>query len=167
MSSSKSSSESASNVTDRRIGATDQAVVIAEGSQGNFNLTSNMESVDGYVVDRTSEVAERALITSAQIARDSLSTADSISGKAFGFGEEALDLSGDTFRQSLQTIENLVVESIRNVETANESVLDISGQAINQVEASTRSDAAQSFNKFLTFATVASIGAAVVFSVRK
>ena len=175
MSKSKSSSSQASNVTDRRIGATDDAIVLAEGATGSFSVVNQITDAGALQVASENNKASNELVEAAL-------------EQAFGFGRASLDFSGEVVEESFQfsneniervldsndrtidgafdVIEDVIVSSLKNVDTANKSLKDVSDHAITKVEASTRSDAAQSFNKLMETVAVGAIAYAFVMSVR-
>lgn len=100
-SSSKSSQRQTSNVEDRRIGATDHAIIAAEGSK----VVSSDPEVVKAALEEGRRVAETAMDTVQEAQENAL-------GEAFGFGNEALTLTADalaemgiTARQALELVE--------------------------------------------------------------
>lgn len=170
MSSSKSSASTTSNITDRRIGATDEAVVVAEGGTA---VITDQGAFD--VAGRALDTANYAVAGSGQVARDLFNTASTVliqsQNRALSTVDDAIDrsydFSGEVVEDSLSTIEEVNLQAFKNVETANKSIADVSEQAIAKVEASTRSDAAQSFNKLLSTTAIIGVVVAVSLAVRK
>lgn len=162
MGKSKSSSKTASNVTDRRIGATDQAVVVAEGS--------TLVATDHGATAAATHVAERSLIENGAIARAAIDGVVKAQGRALDTVDDAItesyDFSGDIADKAFSSLENVHLQSLENVATANKGILDISEEAIYRVEQSTRSDAAQSFNKLLETTAIVAAGFLFVKAVK-
>lgn len=178
MSSSRSKSSTSSNITDRRIGATDSAIVVTEGSSAYLS--------DYGAVAAGTGLAEMALITNTAVTQDvagkaingivaaqdrALETVDRSIEEAYTFSSDVADsafrFSGEALEESLSTLEMVNLRALDNVETANKGIFDTTERAIASVEASTRSDAAQSFNKLLSTTAVIGVVVAVSFAMRK
>jgi len=170
---SKSSSSAASNVTDRRIGATDNAIVAAEGAQ--------IMVTDSGAIARATQLAETALFAQTAVAsralaanqavstksiteanqstRKALESAEKISGQSF-------DFSGNTVDKTFSFARDVNLQALKNVETANKSLLDVSNGAISKIEQSTRSDGAVAFNSLMQTGAVVAIGFVMVQAMR-
>lgn len=164
-SSSKSSSNQTTNNTDRRVGAADRAIAATEGSAVNQTIINTVDSLP-------------ALSVAAQATKESNITNRIVATQAFNFGTNALASNVKVVDSSLSSVGNVVDRSAGLIETINlrstESIRDanafahdVSKQAINSVEQSTRSDANQSFDKLINGMMIVGVVAFISLAVKK
>lgn len=194
MSSSKSSSRSASNVTDRRIGATDNAIVAAEGSTisvidpggvqlaedaliSNNILARQSLASNNQAIKEAAGVVNNAIGFAGDTVRDSLGFAGETVEESFTFGEKSVSAIEYTTDRSLDTVdealeefvnfaENTNLQAFSGVNTANKSLSDVSSHAISAAVDATRSDASIAFNNLVTYTALAGGAIAVALIIR-
>lgn len=165
MSSSKSSASTASNVTDRRIGATDSAIVATEGSQvvvtDSGAIAANAIVAQNAIIENSNlarlsaatalEQTEKAISGIAEVTNEGFDFAGMVVNNAFGFSE---DLADDSF----DLVKSLTADANKRVDTANKYAADIAESSISAVELSTRSESSEIFNKLLQTTTIVAVG---------
>lgn len=161
---SKSTSTSTTNVTDRRIGAAEGAIVTAEGSTTIINaVDAGAIATAQKAAEANARVAERAIVESFALGRQSLEFADNTVENALDFSgdtvERSLDSVDQTLDKSLDTIESINKKAFESSERANNSIADVSGQAISIIERATRSDQTTTLEALIKYGalTVAAI----------
>lgn len=145
-SNSDSRSESKSNVTDRRIGATDSAIVVAEGSSASFVDPGALVAADRQNA-RATALAEKAMMGNVEITGKALKTVETTTSRSLdsvdrslGSVDKANELTADNYDKLLGFAKHHTSESNKLVDTANKALSDVSTHAISKVESSIRSD---------------------------
>ena len=158
---SSSSSEQSNDVVDRRIGATDNAIVAAENSgvtvnnwTTDFGAISAAGNAITSAVDRAIggnvQVTTAALSANREVVNDSLGTVESLADNAFQFAAQGRE------------------HEARLIGIANQALEDTANLAISKVESATRSDAAQAFETLVRTTALAGavLGVALIIRAR-
>ena len=136
---SSSSSSSSTEINDSRTAASDQAVVVREGSE--LTTIVNNEVVDPGLI----KFAETATIESLGLGRAAVDSNERALSKALDFSRNTVDEGFDFGRNVLDSSYDLIDEHAKlvydSLQTANNNVLDISEQAIGSVARSNEAEA--------------------------
>jgi hypothetical protein len=146
---SKSSNATTSNINDSRTIATGSGNI----TRGTGNQVDNSRTT---VITQTDHGAVKA----------SFDAIESTVDDAFGFGTDALDTVEHVSDGAFELVQNTVEASLHNVETANESILDTTNNALTFAANSTRSDSALSIETLAKYGAMALVGYALVTKIK-
>ena len=154
MSSSSSSSKNKTKNIDRRIAASDQAVVVGEGS--------TFRALDGGAINEAGRTSRAALETSRQSTAQALDTNRQVSN-------EALDTNRQISSEALNTTENVSLVAIEGAQKNTRTALQNQSQNLDKAfefANKAQTDSEESITRDLfKFGTIGALGTAAIIAI--